>query len=321
MAGGQDVNARLRGVTLIELLVVLTVIGLLMAIAIPAVMAVRGAARRTQCANNLHQLAVAAAGYTSQSGVLVPALGYASCFVQLLPHLDEQALYDRFNWRGGRDRANHTVASSQLSVLVCPDDGSRQIRIATGNGSQRTIAATTHYSGNLGSWIPGAGRLDGTVVYMATSLGYPAGPLRIADVTDGTSQTALFAEQLPADRTTDDDARLVGLPNDGVAATDRAAFVSMCETLDRSKLSPVVRGSDWTDGNIGRTLYTHAGRPGTHGCYNRDPLAGSMPPASRHGGGFQLAYVDGHVAFIDDSIDPLVWLAIGSRDGGEVSSR
>ncbi len=89
------------GFTLIELLVVIAIVGLLIALLLPAVQAAREAARRTQCVNNLKQIALAAANYHDQQGAFPPCgywrdTGYGiwsnaySFLVHLLPHLEQR---------------------------------------------------------------------------------------------------------------------------------------------------------------------------------------------------------------------------------------
>src|SRR6188474_2864139 len=97
---------RERGFTLIELLVVIAVIGILVALLLPAVQQAREAARRTQCRNNLKQIGIAMSNYhdvhqTFPPGRLRnPVDGQGRCFsayAYLLPYLEATTLYDQIN--------------------------------------------------------------------------------------------------------------------------------------------------------------------------------------------------------------------------------
>jgi len=133
-----------RGFTLVELLVVITIIGILIALLLPAVQAARGAARRMQCQNNLKQLALALHNYHDQWGIFPPS----SCWwpatteaeklqiespttqvlrenwvIMILPFLEQQALHDSFNLSLPiSDTANEPARSTRLSVMLCPED-------------------------------------------------------------------------------------------------------------------------------------------------------------------------------------------------------
>src|SRR4051794_15932841 len=90
-----------RAITLIELLLVVGIVGLLVALLLPAVQAAREAARRTQCANNLRQLGLACQNYVSVHGVFPlgrNGLMSYSLHAALLPFIEHQPLYSSLNW-------------------------------------------------------------------------------------------------------------------------------------------------------------------------------------------------------------------------------
>jgi prepilin-type N-terminal cleavage/methylation domain-containing protein len=88
-----------RGFTLVELLVVIAIIGILVALLLPAIQAAREAARRTQCTNNLKQLALAAHNFHDTYGGLPPIVSHSegpTFFQHILPYIEQQALYDLY---------------------------------------------------------------------------------------------------------------------------------------------------------------------------------------------------------------------------------
>jgi len=133
-------NAR-RGFTLIELLVVISIIATLMALILPAIQSAREAARRTQCQNNLKNLTLAAINYAEAHRGQLPASGtypgsnadasmdgsreqiFAShsWVLDLLPYLDNQAIYERWVFTVPFT-SNAAVGAANVAVLTCPND-------------------------------------------------------------------------------------------------------------------------------------------------------------------------------------------------------
>src|SRR5438445_4342606 len=123
------------GFTLVELLVVIAVIGVLVALLLPAVQSAREAARRNQCSNNLKQIGLGVHNYNDTYQVM-PAGNYHSVFgswlVFLLPYVEQQTLRDRYSNAGMAgypatgDRygtaINLPVTTTQLKAYVCPSD-------------------------------------------------------------------------------------------------------------------------------------------------------------------------------------------------------
>ncbi len=110
--------------TLVELLVVVAIIGILVAMLLPAVQAAREAARQLRCKNNLKQLALACHNYESaMSGLplLYSSSSQLGWITQILPYFEQQAAYDQYDitlpWF---DAANAAVSAERLPVLECP---------------------------------------------------------------------------------------------------------------------------------------------------------------------------------------------------------
>jgi prepilin-type N-terminal cleavage/methylation domain-containing protein/prepilin-type processing-associated H-X9-DG protein len=200
---------RRPGFTLIELLVVIAIIAILIGLLLPAVQKVREAAARIQCANNLKQLGLAAHNYHGDNGQFPPGvyqLSFAAApkyrgvtlFVYLLPYLEQNNLFRGWdmtnplnNTAGGASARTATV----LKVLVCPSDTITQNPIVSGG----LYYALTSYGGNGGSrsYDPQDATDDGIffVIGPGSQTAPNGSPIRIADVTDGLSNTLLFGER------------------------------------------------------------------------------------------------------------------------------
>jgi len=123
-----------RGFTLIELLVVISIIATLMALILPAIQQAREAGRRTQCLNNLKNISLAAISFAESRRGLLPASGTwtasnsgatavfpsHSWVVDLLPQLDAQAIYERWNF--GLPFTGNSMSTKSIPVLTCPND-------------------------------------------------------------------------------------------------------------------------------------------------------------------------------------------------------
>ena len=132
----QGLSRRRRGFTLIELLVVIAIIAILIALLLPAVQQAREAARRTQCKNNLMQLAIAIQNYEMAFEVLPPGSvnaqgpirneekGYhMSWMVQILPYIDMRNAYRHIDFsRGVYDSKNKEVRDLSVPFFTCPSD-------------------------------------------------------------------------------------------------------------------------------------------------------------------------------------------------------
>ena len=152
-----------RGFTLIELLVVIAIISVLISLLLPAVQAAREAARRIQCVNNLKQVGLALHNYLSSVGVLPPGrfnshlAGRGNCwgtYAQLLPDLDQAAIFNAFNFNLPPDTdtlsaSNSTGFETFIDTLICPSD-SEAVLITVGGGQ----FATHNYNLNTGNTYP-----------------------------------------------------------------------------------------------------------------------------------------------------------------------
>ena len=213
---------------------VIAIIAMLVALLLPAVQAARGAARKTQCSNNLRQLALAfqthhdSIGYfpLSQIGSGEPD-GHGGCkggmfswHARILPYIEESPLYKSINFdknmadscTSGQDgtisqlHPNAVAAATEVPVFLCPSDGvtgSNHVVMGSSN------PASDNYAANAG-WPTDTtginGEYEGPIKYNGlVSLQNPStpdlenlarSPVRIRNVTDGLSKTAAIAERL-----------------------------------------------------------------------------------------------------------------------------
>jgi len=222
-----------QGFTLIELLVVIAIIAVLISLLLPAVQSAREAARRSQCVNNLKQLALAANNYESSNNCY-PGGSYSnynggtpiysqcstgvvacdfpenfSVFVRILPFTEQSPMYNAVNFNlTSSNFENITLAGVRMSILTCPSDSKNDpvpLDPNTPNSSFNLlppplprgswIQCYSSYAGNAGTWDYGYATYKGPNIFaMYNGTIYNDSTVKIAAVTDGTSNTFLFSE-------------------------------------------------------------------------------------------------------------------------------
>ncbi len=304
------------GFTLVELLVVIAIIGVLVALLLPAVQSAREAARRSACQNNFKQLGLALAMYENNKGEYPPGAVWTggprnwrgSMLIRLLPYVEQQAVYDMFDFTTPTDEqlvpgSTQQIGELPLSVYQCPSDvypddlghtraihnyaglkgASRHIN--NGNCSCREFSVWNNFA--LSSYESFKQPDDYAGVF--TRLGIIT---EIPHITDGLSQTAFMGEVRPM---------CSAHNSNGWAMTNNGQGLT-------STIVPINFDSCLRDGGPVRRM----------GCQRPCNWNMELGVKSSHPGGAFLLMGDGSVQFTDEAIDMWTYQYLGSKADGQI---
>jgi len=318
--------------TLVELLVTIAVIGVLVALLLPAVQAAREAARRADCSNRLRQIALAAHQYHGAHNTFPPGLNQfefpsaprfrgTSLFVFLLPYVEQRSLaapWDYAEPMNNTEGGPSARAAVVLPVLVCPSDLIEENPVERGGRWQ----ALTSYGGNGGrrSYYTDLATTDG-IFHTTGQAALPNSrqqPVSLQGILDGTTNTLLFGERSHRDPNFETFAQAGWASSSlrylgawaAIGGKRRIADVTM------SGFAPINYRLPFDYAHRG-TANPPAGDAGAFAYYEDLRFCAF---GSNHPGGANFALADGSVRWIAETL-PLVTLrALSTRAGGEVAT-
>jgi len=292
------------GFTLFELLTVLALLGLLLALLLPAVQKVRQAAGRQQSANNLKQYALACHNYHDTYGSFPPGVdsnGF-SALAHLLPFIEQNNLFQQIDFNKPiSDNANSAAAGNVLKISLNPQDPIQSVRKDRG---------ATNYLFSAGS-KPSLDENDG--VFFQNS------KIKFAQITDGTSNTFMIGETLKGDGGT----KAVDVKRQYVLLKDKDALKNLKEDAGQqdwkdSKNISGDRCASWMDGRFLQGTFT-----GTRNINDEHPdvscdYAGGFSGLRTLTDGVNVAFCDGSVHYVRNTVKLDILKLLTSRDDGQV---
>jgi prepilin-type N-terminal cleavage/methylation domain-containing protein len=289
-----------RAFTLVELLVVIAIIGILVALLLPAIQAAREASRRSQCKNNLKQIGLALLNYESTHGAFPPGFiskaaapndpgtgpgwGWAA---HILAQIEESTLNIDLK-REITDPIHDRARVTTFSVFRCPSDSVEEpiFSVKNGSGAEITRVAFANYVGVGGTHEVSEFPDTGTGLFLRNR------PIRIKEITDGTSHTIMVSERASrqSPQTT-----WVGAVTDAVVPPKNPTYDE-----EGPPVLVLTNTGEAADARVPNNVLGHV-----------------EDSNSAHSYGVHVMFGDGSVQAINNDIDPTVWEALGTRAGGE----
>jgi len=328
-----------RGFTLVELLVVLAIVGLLIAMLLPAVQKAREAARVSTCANNVRQIGLAIHNFEARNRVYPSSSRFVapdasgnihgwSAQAQLLPYLEQTPIASQIDFNRSYKEVDDVQTAdgmvTKLSALrvptyLCPSEPRDEIRMSDGDPEHYPL----NYAVNLGEWFvydPATGE-GGNGVFS------PDSRRRTSQIVDGLSTTICLAEVrgwTPYYRNAQYAAPLAMPDNEQICSMGGQFKTSTGHT-------------EWVDGRAHQTGFTTTFTPNTEVLcqvngvvYDLDwtnqqegksdiyPTYAAVTARSSHGGGVNVGMMDGSVRWFDEDVNLGVWRAYSTRNGQEI---
>jgi len=336
-AAARPTTPRNRGFTLVELLVVIAIIGILIGLLLPAVQAVRAAARRLQCSNHLKQLALGCHTHLEANNEFPFGRKYdvwdTYTWTQaVLPSIEQMAVYENY-WtypqRGytqtypgpngpiGNDERLREARHATIETYCCPSDQSpTDNEMNTGSyGFRRGNYTGCVGSGDMygesvdstpGPWGKGAFGVEHGQSFDEQPVGTPE-----MAFTDGMTNTLLISENL-----------VPNVSSGWGGPMGETIYGNMGGALFSATLTPNSSAPDRVYGpcpqNRGDGTYKPPCVMMANSAWWQPSAAGAYAAArSNHAGGVNAAMADGSVHFFTDSIDQTVWRSLATRGGNE----
>ncbi len=333
---------RQRGFTLVELLVSIAIIGIMIALLLPAVQSAREASRRLQCSNNLRQFGLAIHHYHDSAHVLPPLAlverlpdgtlwtGYLGPHARILPFLEQNTVYNNIDASAAYgDIDNKYAVGRVIAGYLCPSEVRPEPVAHSSFGNIGGI----NYAFCVGDWyiwhgIDSAGPPNRSAFDVNRCR-------RWAHFVDGMSHTLLASEVKNYQVTIRDCAVLSRINNPDVIPPPNADPLTVCPEYEGSGCGLFRKAhTQWAEMSAHHNGFTTAWppnkkTPGGPGLSEPDvdvlsrrerlggPTFGAITSRSYHPAGVQSLLGDGSVHFMSESIDGLVWRALGTLGGRE----
>lgn len=329
------------GLTLVELLVGIAIIGVLIALLLPAVQAAREAARRAQCTNHLKQIGLALHNYASVHRVF-PGLGGQphtsfSVHARILPFLEQQSLTERIDFQsplmqgGGNSVMVHPAqiraAQTLVPGFVCPSDEEDSLFSSllyfSGDPAGRSAGTSYVFCGGSGTGT----RYD--LRFRSDGMLWNNSVVGFGDVRDGTSQTVFASESLlGSDESTYGPApqesirQMASMCNQFVLNLNGPGLVGVSDPDLPALLASAdfwrgIRGATWIWGREAFVTFNAYMPPNTRVPDMYAKGTGFFAARSRHPAGVNTLFVDGSVHFVSETIQLGIWRALSTRAGCE----